>query len=120
MSSSIRIAINSDALTRLAQAIAVVLSATLAGCQTTSHVEPSTSHRAPALAAEFKQKPIFLAGKPTPLAPQDVWERMRQGFQLQEATAKTRVLTNNVSGSPTTLPSWSRLASAAAFTCITS
>ncbi|MEB0042182.1 MULTISPECIES: LysM peptidoglycan-binding domain-containing protein [unclassified Pseudomonas] len=88
MSSSIRIAINSDALTRLAQAIAVVLSATLAGCQTTSHIEPVSSHRAPNLAGEFKQKPIFLTGKPTPLAPQDVWERMRQGFQLQEGNGQ--------------------------------
>ncbi|MDB6052279.1 MAG: mltD [Pseudomonas sp.] len=88
MSSSIRIAINSDALTRLAQAIAVVLSATLAGCQTTSHIEPVASHRAPNLSADFKQKPIFLASKPTPLAPQDVWERMRQGFQLQEGNGQ--------------------------------
>ncbi|MCQ3002777.1 LysM peptidoglycan-binding domain-containing protein [Pseudomonas syringae] len=85
MSSSIRRTINSDALTRLAQAIAVAVSATLAGCQTTSHVEPSSSHRTPNLAAGIKQNPIFLSHKPAPLAPpQDVWERMRQGFQLQQ------------------------------------
>ncbi|MCI8212967.1 lytic transglycosylase [Pseudomonas sp. S25] len=85
MSSSIRRTINPDALTRLAQAIAVAVSATLAGCQTTSHVEPSSSHRTPNLAAGIKQKPIFLTHKPAPLAPpQDVWERMRQGFQLQQ------------------------------------
>ncbi|MET0950345.1 MAG: LysM peptidoglycan-binding domain-containing protein [Pseudomonas sp.] len=85
MSSSISRTLNSDALTRLAQAIAVAVSATLAGCQTTSHIEPSSTHRAPTLAAGIKPKPIFLSHKPTPLAPaQDVWERMRQGFQLQQ------------------------------------
>lgn len=88
MSSPIRKAINSDALTRLAQAIAVVLSAALAGCQTTSHIDPGVSHRAPNLAAGYQQKPIFLTDKPTPLAPQDVWERMRQGFQLQEGNGQ--------------------------------
>jgi membrane-bound lytic murein transglycosylase D len=88
MSSSIRKAINSDALTRLVQAIAVVLSATLAGCQTTSRIDPVGTHRAPNLAAGVKQKPIFLSDKPTPLVPQDVWERMRQGFQLQEGNGQ--------------------------------
>jgi len=88
MSSSIRNAISSDALTRLAQAIAVAVSAVLAGCQTTSQIDPVVSHRAPNLAAAAKQKPIFLTEKPTPLAPQDVWERMRQGFQLQEGNGQ--------------------------------
>ncbi len=82
MSSSIRKSINSDALTRLAQAIAVAVSATLAGCQSTSHV-PQTD-AAHTLSTRTKQKPIWLSEKPSPLAAQDVWERMRQGFQLQE------------------------------------
>ncbi|MCF5706438.1 LysM peptidoglycan-binding domain-containing protein [Pseudomonas syringae] len=86
MSSSISKPVNSDALTRLAQAVAVAASALLVGCQSTAHVESSSSHRAPNLATGIKQKPIFLTTKPaTPLAPpQDVWERMRQGFQLQQ------------------------------------
>jgi len=87
MSSLQRKALNSDALTRLAQAVAVAVSATLAGCQTTSKLEPTTASTPPApnLTAAIKQKPIFLNHKPLPLAPpQDVWERMRQGFQLQE------------------------------------
>jgi membrane-bound lytic murein transglycosylase D len=88
MSSSIRKAINSDALTRLAQAVALTVSAVLAGCQTSGQIEPSNTHRAPNLAAGIKQKPMFLTDKPTPLAPQDVWERMRQGFQLQEGNGQ--------------------------------
>ncbi|MDY7565669.1 transglycosylase SLT domain-containing protein [Pseudomonas sp. RTC3] len=88
MSSSIRKVINSDALTRLVPAIAVALSATLAGCQTTSQIDSVSTHHAPNLAAGIKQKPIFLSDKPTPLVPQDVWERMRQGFQLQEGNGQ--------------------------------
>ncbi|WLG53207.1 transglycosylase SLT domain-containing protein [Pseudomonas sp. FP1742] len=82
MSSPIRKAINSDALTRLAQAIAVAVSATLAGCS--SHVPQTDATHTPNIAARAKQKPIWLSEKPTPQIPQDVWERMRQGFQLQD------------------------------------
>ena len=82
MSSSIRKAINSDALTRLAQAIAVAVSATLAGCS--SHVPQTDAAHTPNIAARAKQKPIWLSEKPSPQVPQDVWERMRQGFQLQD------------------------------------
>jgi membrane-bound lytic murein transglycosylase D len=86
MSSTLIKAINSGALTRLAQAVAVALSATLVGCQTSSTLEPdAATHHVPNLAAGIKQKPVFLTHKPSPLAPpQDVWERMRQGFQLQQ------------------------------------
>ncbi|WP_110951837.1 LysM peptidoglycan-binding domain-containing protein [Pseudomonas bohemica] len=85
MSSSIRRTFNSDALTRLAQAIAVVASATLAGCQTTSSLESANSTNASHAPAVAKPKPVFVARKPAPLAPpHDVWERMRQGFQLQD------------------------------------
>lgn len=82
MSSSIRKSIKSDALTRVAQAIAVAVSATLAGCSSTGQV-PQTD-AAHTLSARPKQKPIWLSEKPTPEVPQDVWERMRQGFQLQD------------------------------------
>lgn len=82
MSSSIRKSIHSDALTRLAQAIAVAVSATLAGCSSTSQL-PQTD-AAHTLSVRTKQKPIWLSEKPTPQIPQDVWERMRQGFQLQD------------------------------------
>jgi len=82
MSSSIRKSIHSDALTRLAQAIAVAVSATLAGCSSTSQL-PQTD-AAHTLSVRPKQKPIWLSEKPTPEIPQDVWERMRQGFQLQD------------------------------------
>ncbi len=85
MSSSIRRTFNSDALTRLAQALAVIASATLAGCQTTSSLEPGSATPVANISAKIKQKPIFLARKPTPQTPpHDVWERIREGFQLQD------------------------------------
>ncbi|MGR6738465.1 transglycosylase SLT domain-containing protein [Pseudomonas chlororaphis] len=84
MSSSIRKSINSDALTRLAQAIAVAVSATLAGCQSTSHVPQTDASHTQNFNARIKQNPIWLNEKPSPQLPQDVWERMREGFQLQE------------------------------------
>ncbi|MHC8306045.1 transglycosylase SLT domain-containing protein [Pseudomonas sp. PB3P13] len=82
MSSSTRRSIHSDALTRLAQAIAVAVSATLAGCS--SHVPQTEVTHTPHIAARAKQKPVWLTEKPVPQIPQDVWERMRQGFQLQD------------------------------------
>ena len=85
MSSSIRKSNHSDALTRLAQAVAVAVSATLAGCQSTSFTAQSTVQPKPNLSAKLKQKPvIWLSQKPATEAPQDVWERMRRGFQLQD------------------------------------
>ncbi|ANH97940.1 lytic transglycosylase [Pseudomonas koreensis] len=82
MSSSIRKSVNSDTLTRLAQAIAVAVSATLAGCS--SHAPQSEASHTPNIAARAKQKPIWLSEKPSPQVPQDIWERMRGGFQLQD------------------------------------
>ena len=86
MSSFISKPHNPDALTRLAQAMAVAAGALLAGCQTTAHVEPPSTHRPQNLTTATKQKPVFLSPKPVAVAPpQDVWERMRQGFQLQQS-----------------------------------
>ncbi|NWD48990.1 LysM peptidoglycan-binding domain-containing protein [Pseudomonas gingeri] len=84
MSSSNRKPINKDALTRLAQAIAVAVSATLAGCQGFHHPADNSTEPAPNLSTRIKQKPIWLGEKANPTPPQDVWERMRQGFKLQD------------------------------------
>ncbi|NBA95940.1 lytic transglycosylase domain-containing protein [Pseudomonas sp. R5(2019)] len=88
MSFSIRKTTKADALTRLAQAIAVALSAaTLVGCQSTGHVSDTENPRAHNLATRAKPKPVVLAQKPAQETPQDVWERMRQGFKLQDGIA---------------------------------
>ena len=84
MSSSIRKSINSDALTRLVKAIALAVSATLAGCQSIDHSAQTAERPSLKLTKRIPQEPIWLSEKPGPAAPQDVWERMRQGFKLQD------------------------------------
>ncbi|PSS52746.1 transglycosylase SLT domain-containing protein [Pseudomonas sp. BBP2017] len=87
MSSNSRRTFNSVALTRLAQASALALAATLVGCQSTRQLDESESVRAHNYQARMKQKPVFVPVKQTEQAPQDVWERMRQGFALQDDMA---------------------------------
>jgi len=87
MSSTIRKPFTSDALTRLAQAVALALPVVLAGCQSTSQVPDAESVRLHSLNTRIKQKPIFPEVQQAQQAPQDVWERMRQGFQLQDGVA---------------------------------
>ncbi|MEC4166957.1 transglycosylase SLT domain-containing protein [Pseudomonas sp. MS-1(2024)] len=84
MSSFKGYSINSDALTRLVKAIAVAVSATLAGCQSMDHSVQTTERASLKIAKRIPQEPLWLSEKPSPVAPQDVWERMRQGFKLQD------------------------------------
>ena len=76
---------HSVALTRLAQISALALAATLVGCQSTRQLDESDSVRAHNYQARIKHKPAPLLVKPAEQAPQDVWERMRQGFTLQDS-----------------------------------
>ncbi|MGY4493752.1 transglycosylase SLT domain-containing protein [Pseudomonas sp. TE3610] len=88
MSSTTRKPFNCDALTRLAQAIALTLPVVLVGCQSTSQVPDAESVRLHSLNARIKQKPLFENQQQAQQqAPQDVWARMRQGFQLQDGIA---------------------------------
>ena len=84
MSSFKGYSINSDALTRLVKAIAVAVSATLAGCQSMDHSAQTAERPSLKVAKRTPQQPLWLSEKPSPVAPQDVWERMRQGFKLQD------------------------------------
>lgn len=85
MSSRSRRTAHSVALTRLAQISALALAATLVGCQSTRQLDESDSVRAHSYQARIKHKPAPLAIKPVDQPPQDVWERMRQGFALQDS-----------------------------------
>ncbi|MFF7708484.1 transglycosylase SLT domain-containing protein [Pseudomonas sp. NPDC007930] len=73
----------STALTRLAQAVAVACSLTLVGCQSTAQLPEEPAPTVPKLAKRAQPRPVFLDAK-TEQPPHDVWDRMRQGFQLQE------------------------------------
>lgn len=83
MSSRSRRTSHSVALTRLAQISALALAATLVGCQSTRQLDESDSVRA-SYQARVKHKPAPLMVKKAEQTPQDVWERMRQGFALQD------------------------------------
>lgn len=87
MSSNSRRTFKSVALTRLAQASALALAATLVGCQSTRQIDDAESVRAHNYQARMKQKPVFIPVKQVEQEPQDVWERMRQGFALQDDMA---------------------------------
>ncbi|MBA5706352.1 transglycosylase SLT domain-containing protein [Pseudomonas fulva] len=84
MSSRSRRTSHSVALTRLAQVSALALAATLVGCQSTRQLDEADSVRAHSQQARIKPRPAPLLVKPVEQAPRDVWERMRQGFVLQE------------------------------------
>jgi membrane-bound lytic murein transglycosylase D len=76
---------SSRALTRLAQAIALAVSAALAGCQSAATVEEAPASRpASSLIKRVKPKPVFQVERDRHQAPQDLWTRMRDGFQLQD------------------------------------
>ncbi|MBA1187749.1 transglycosylase SLT domain-containing protein [Pseudomonas entomophila] len=87
MSTRSRRTVQSAALTRLAQAAALALAATLVGCQSTSRVSEADSVQVPNYQARIKHKPVLMTAAPKPVeqAPQDVWERMRRGFVLQDS-----------------------------------
>ncbi|MHC6226467.1 transglycosylase SLT domain-containing protein [Pseudomonas sp. X10] len=86
MSSPSRRTFHSVALTRLAQASALALAATLVGCQSTRQLDETDSVRAHNYQTQvrIKRKPVIVPAKPVEQAPQDVWERMRLGFALQD------------------------------------
>lgn len=72
------------ALTRLGQAIVLAMTAALVGCQSAAQVDSGPAP-APATATlkRAKPKPIFQV-EHDKRQPQDLWARMRDGFQLQE------------------------------------
>jgi len=84
MSSPITITLKSDALKRLAQAIGLGLTVALAGCQTSNQAPGPDDYRAQDFNVRLKQKPMFVTQQSRHIAAQDVWERMRQGFKLQD------------------------------------
>ena len=76
---------SSRAFTRLGQAIALALSAALVGCQSAAHVEDAPAPAPSAsLAKRVKPRPVFQVERNKQQPPQDLWARMREGFQLQD------------------------------------
>ncbi|WP_405118062.1 LysM peptidoglycan-binding domain-containing protein [Pseudomonas leptonychotis] len=77
--------LNLKALTRNAQALVVIMCVTLAGCQTGNQHRADKS-RDTDRAVGLEQEPEWLDSSvvPAPEAPTDIWERVRNGYQLQD------------------------------------
>ncbi len=72
-----------DALARAARALVVVCAVTLAGCSGTGQKDEGQG-RDTDRALGMNQQPQWLEEAETEREPQDLWERMRNGFKLQD------------------------------------
>ncbi|WP_137817117.1 lytic transglycosylase domain-containing protein [Pseudomonas sp. 2FG] len=86
MSSSARKTLDLDALARAARTLVVVCAAALAGCQNLGSSRDDDPGRDTDLAVELQPQPHsqWLTDTPEPEKPQDIWDRMRAGFKLQD------------------------------------
>ncbi|TRX73477.1 lytic transglycosylase [Pseudomonas mangiferae] len=72
-----------DALGRISPALVLALTALLAGCQSTGG-QPENQTPVRDLTVQVPRQPVIrVQPKLAPQPPQDIWERMRLGFQLQ-------------------------------------
>lgn len=73
------------ALAHSAQTLVVIMCITLAGCQSSSQYRPD-SGRDTDRAVGLEQEPEWLTNSVPPAAeePKDIWERVRNGYQLQD------------------------------------
>ncbi|MGH8433009.1 MAG: transglycosylase SLT domain-containing protein, partial [Pseudomonas sp.] len=84
MSSSARKTLDLDALARAARALVVVCAAVLSGCQNLGSSPDDDPGRDTDLAVGMQQQAQWLTDTPEPEKPQDIWDRMRAGFKLQD------------------------------------
>jgi len=77
--------LNLKALAQSAQTLVVIMCVTLAGCQTSNQYRPD-SGRDTDRAVGLEQEPEWLNSgvAPAPEEPKDIWERVRNGYQLQD------------------------------------
>lgn len=76
----IRKILNSKALSLSSRTLSVLFCATLVGCQSTGN---DRSH-APHPVVKQQQEPEWLTTRVTPEAPDDIWDVVRNGYQLQD------------------------------------
>jgi membrane-bound lytic murein transglycosylase D len=76
----IRKILNSKVLLLSNRTLSVLLCATLVGCQSTGN---DRSH-APHPVVKLQQEPEWLTTRVTPEAPDDIWDVVRNGYQLQD------------------------------------
>lgn len=87
MPQSPRKTLNLKALTQGSRAFAVVFCITLAGCQSLGDKPADDHSRDTDRAVGLEQEPQWLSDSiqpPAPEEPKDIWERVRNGYQLQD------------------------------------
>lgn len=84
MPSSPRKTLNLKALTQSARALVVVFCATLAGCQSMGNGAADDQGNDTDLAVGLEREPEWLTESIKAEEPEDIWERVRNGYQLQD------------------------------------
>ncbi|WP_372866594.1 transglycosylase SLT domain-containing protein, partial [Pseudomonas sp.] len=80
---SLRNTLNIKAFTQGAQALMVVFCAIVAGCQTTGK-KPEDSGSNTELTVGLEREPVWLTDSIVPVEPEDIWQRVRDGYQMQD------------------------------------
>lgn len=83
MPSSLRNSLNTKALLRKGQLFVVISAAALSGCQSLPDT-PTDPGSSTSRAVGLEREPEWLSREIKPREYQDIWERMREGFKLQD------------------------------------
>ncbi|MDM8349560.1 LysM peptidoglycan-binding domain-containing protein [Pseudomonas sp. sp1636] len=76
--------LNLKALAQGAQALVVVFCATLAGCQSTGKGLDNGRGNDTDLTVGLEREPVWLSDSLATAEPEDIWQRVRDGYQLQD------------------------------------
>jgi len=77
--------LDSDALAASGRVLALAVCLAITGCQTTTgQHDVDAPRKSSPFARSLQQEPIWLTDTPTPVTHEDIWERLREGFQLQD------------------------------------
>ncbi|MBA1275060.1 LysM peptidoglycan-binding domain-containing protein [Stutzerimonas azotifigens] len=79
--------LDSDALAASGRVLALAVCLAITGCQTTTGQHDVDAPRKPSpFARGLQQEPVWLTDTPSPVTHEDIWERLREGFKLQDLT----------------------------------
>ncbi|HJE28505.1 MAG TPA: transglycosylase SLT domain-containing protein, partial [Pseudomonas nitrititolerans] len=73
-----------DALAASGRVLTLAILSVLAGCQSTAMQAPGSTQTASSTPLAGSAQTLWLMEKPTKQAHQDIWDRVRDGFKLQE------------------------------------
>lgn len=88
-----------DALAASGRALALAICVALAGCQSNA-VRDDALEQTRRAVVPAAQEPIWLSDTATEVEHQDIWERIRDGYKLQEHLDSNPASNSSVSSSP--------------------